>query len=128
LSSHYEKVYVWIQSISDLGYLKELVDLTQPNNISIIPPSLEAYKQHLDATRVDYVGTRLHAGIFAMQHGVRSLVIGIDNRAREIGRDINLYVIERTSIEDIHRFINGDTKGDLNVPISKVEEWKKQFN
>jgi polysaccharide pyruvyl transferase WcaK-like protein len=34
-----------------------------------------------------YVGTRLHGGIFSMQHGVSALIIQVDNRAAEIAKD-----------------------------------------
>ena len=49
---------------------------------------------------IDYVGTRLHAGIRALQHKKRTIIIGIDNRAIEKAKDFNLTVIDRKNIKN----------------------------
>ena len=54
---------------------------------------------------LDYVGTRLHAGVRAMQKGRRSIILSIDNRAREMGKDYNLNVIERNDIYKLEEYI-----------------------
>ena len=50
-------------------------------------------------TEFDYVGTRLHAGILALNYRKRTLIIAVDNRAAEMKTDINLPVIARGDLE-----------------------------
>ncbi|MBW1619345.1 polysaccharide pyruvyl transferase family protein, partial [Empedobacter falsenii] len=130
LKLHYNEVYIWIQSIKDLDYLEEI----NPNNelgLRFISPNLNAYQKFLDAniSNIDYLGTRLHAGIYAMQRGIRTLIIGIDNRALEIGKDINLNVIKRDDIESITPFLKSKDYilPTLTVPLDSINQWKNQF-
>ena len=69
--------------------------LDLPFNVIIIPRDLEAYERRLIQGNVDYVGTRLHAGIFALNHKVRSIIVAVDNRAIEIAKDTNLPIVRR---------------------------------
>ena len=93
LLESYQNIYYWVQSRKDLIYLNELnIDISQ---IKIISPSLRAYTNFLETTVCDYVGTRLHGGVRALQKERRTIIIGVDNRAIEKKKDFNLMVIER---------------------------------
>jgi hypothetical protein len=76
---------------------------------------------------VDYVGTRLHAGIRALQHGRRSLVIGVDNRAAEKHRDFNLACLPRQNIEALARLVSAPLRTRIHIPENRIAEWKAQF-
>lgn len=125
LLKHYENVYVWIQGKYDLEYLQTLIDIQR---IKTVERTLEAFETILNCGNIDYVGTRLHAGIFALNHGVRSIIIAIDNRAREMGADTNLPVIEREEIaEKLGDKIDSDFATALNIPWDNIHKWKQQF-
>lgn len=126
LTSEYDELYFWVQGYGDLDYLKTLTDIS---NIHIIGHSLSAYEHILDDNiEYDYVGTRLHAGIFAIRHGVRTIIITIDNRAEDMKETYNLPVIQRNCIKDeLRAFINSSFETNIQVPIDRIERWKEQF-
>lgn len=125
LLDHYESVYVWIQGKNDLEYLQSLIDIQK---IKPVARDLDAFEAILNNGDVDYVGTRLHAGIFALNHGVRSIIVSIDNRAREMGADTNLPVIEREELADkLGDTIDSDFTTALNIPWDNIHKWKQQF-
>ena len=77
---------------------------------------------------IDYVGTRLHGGIEALNHGRRSLVLAVDNRATEIGKDTNLPVMDRKSaVELIEERINSSWATEIVLPNDNISLWKSQF-
>ena len=54
-------------------------------------PTLEAFDNLLESEiDLDYIGTRLHAGIRAIQKKRRSIIIGVDNRALEMQKTLIL--------------------------------------
>ena len=121
LLESYRYVYVWIQGIEDLPYLKSLdVKMT---NIIIVPPTLDAYDELLVNCEIDYIGTRLHAGVRALQHKVRAQIVAVDNRAIEIGKDVNLNVISRDHVESVMDFIAHDYETKLSLPRDNIQAW-----
>lgn len=125
LLEEYEKVFVWIQGAEDFEYLKQLIPIEK---VDIIPNSIEKYTKVLREEEVDYVGTRLHAGIHALNQGVRSLVIAIDNRAIELGRDVNLPILMREDIEnELATRINAPIITKIVLPMENIVLWKRQF-
>lgn len=77
---------------------------------------------------VDYVGTRLHAGIHAMNYRIRSIIIAIDNRAIEMARDFQLPIIDRVNIEtDLRKMIQSDFMTKVKIPVDNINLWKAQF-
>ena len=75
-----------------------------------------------------YVGTRLHAGIHAMNRKVRSVILAVDNRAIEMGRDFNLPVIRREELEEkLQERIYGSWNTQIKIPVDSIVKWKKQF-
>lgn len=125
LKKNYDEVYVWIQGTGDDAYLQSLA---APDSVQIIPRNLDAYTQALRMGDVDYVGTRLHAGIHAMNLGVRTIILAVDNRAIEMGRDFNLPVIKRSEAEEkLVKMISTQWNLTVNLPLDKIDAWKNQF-
>nr|WP_294930725.1 polysaccharide pyruvyl transferase family protein [uncultured Flavobacterium sp.] len=125
LSENYSKVYLWIQGLNDLQYYDEIkCDL---NNIELIPPTIEAFDEMLNKSNVDYIGTRLHAGVRALQKNVRTLILAVDNRAIEIGKDVNLNVIKREDVNDCISFIVNDYVTDIKLPQDNIDKWLKSL-
>lgn len=125
LGRNYEHVYLWLQGKDDAEYLSTL---TVPGNLTTIPSSLEAYEQMLKSGEVDYVGTRLHAGIHALNHHVRSLIIAVDNRAVEIAKDTNLPVLPRASLQEgLEPWIASAVETDIRINQTNIARFKEQF-
>lgn len=122
--SNYKRVYVWPQQYGDYEYAKKMAG----DGISFISPSLEAYDEFLSREDVDFVGTRLHAGIRALQHKRRSIILAIDNRAAEMGRDFSLPVLPREHVTELDREINRSWRPKITLDHSAIAEWKNQFS
>lgn len=125
--SLYDYVYFWPQGIFDLSYLRELVDEGTYEKIRIINPSLDSYNDFLMNNDCDYVGTRLHGGIKAMQCGRRSIIIAIDNRAEGIKDDFNLNCIRRKEISGLRDYILSDFHTDLRLHRKEIDTFLGQF-
>jgi len=124
LLKNYDKIQYWIQGEGDLEYIKSLY---QGPNLELIKPNLASYDEALSNPEVDYVGTRLHAGIRALQHGRRALIIGIDNRAIEMHKDFNLPVLNQKDIADLESWVNTPSACKINLPDQEISTWKNQF-
>lgn len=124
LIKNYNKVYFFPQGIDDNEYLKKIYEGDQ---INIIYESLKDYNSFLENNIVDYIGTRLHAGIKAIQKFKRTIIIGIDNRAIEKSKDFNLKVIKRVEIHLLQDEIYKDLPCDIKIPIKMIQKWKEQF-
>lgn len=125
LLNNYDNVYFWPQGFYDMEYYNELV--TFENNIQVINPSLKSYDELLDGENIDYIGTRLHGGIRALQKKRRALIVSIDNRARELSKDFNVPILERENISTLSDWIYSEEKVGIKLPINKIKEWKMQF-
>lgn len=125
LSKSYDTVFLWMQSYEDVQYLNELKP--KIDNIKIIPPTLEAFDAVLAQESVDYIGTRLHAGVRALQNNIRTLILAVDNRAIEIGEDTNLNVIRRDQVEEISSFIRGEYITNIKLPHENILAFKKSL-
>ena len=125
LNKNYEEIYFWVQGFDDYEYLKTLKNI---ENINIISPSLEAYDEFLKNNECDYIGTRLHAGIKAMQRYKRTIILVVDNRTRSMKRDYNLNCIEREKIEtELENCINDVIETKVKLNEKNIEIWKGQF-
>lgn len=124
LNRCYDKVYYWVQGDKDLDYLHMFKNIER---IVIIPPSKAAYDALLQEKDLDYVGTRLHGGIYAMRHRKRAVIVAIDERAREIHRANHLNCIEKDDIDELERMICGEISTSVKMPFSEIARWKAQF-
>lgn len=125
--TEYKKVYFWCQGLRDYAYLEEL---GIKDKVNIIPSSLYGYHKLLadKSISLDYVGTRLHGGIYALQHKRRSVIIGVDHRANKKGMDFNLPVIDRyVASEKIESMVMEDFQTRIDLPVDEINKWKSQF-
>lgn len=121
----YEKVYVWLQAIEDYSYTKSL--LNNPR-IHFVAPTLSEYDLLLNNVDVEYVGTRLHGGIRALNSRKRSIILAVDNRATEISRDTNLMVLQRDEDhQKLETIINSEFETSIVLPEKNINKWKSQF-
>ena len=125
LCSQYKDVYVWLQAIEDWEYLS---GLEYAEKVKIIPPNLKAYDKFLIENKADYVGTRLHGGIRALNHKKRTLILAVDNRAVEISKDTNLPVLEREKVDNnLEKWLSESYQTQIILPRDNIDTWRKQF-
>lgn len=124
LLENYAHVSFWIQGDKDAAYLHMFENI---EDIEIIPPSKDAYDKVLSRENIEYIGTRLHGGIYALRHKKRAIIISIDERASSISKDTGLLTIEKTNIDGISSLINSEFETKLNLPFDEIERWKRQF-
>lgn len=124
LKMNYRNLYFWVQGSEDYEYFKSFDNI---ENIKIINPTLEAYEEILNTSNIEYVGTRLHAGIYAMRHKKRSIIISIDNRAEDMSKTYNLNIIKRDKIDELDQKINSNFDTNVKINLNAINKWKKQF-
>lgn len=124
LLANYEKVHFWIQGTEDFLYFKSLKNT---EDIVLVEPNLKAYSEILKKGSIDYVGTRLHAGIYAMQYKIRSIILIVDNRARDMQQSYNINAIERDDIDQLEAKINSNFATEVKIDVEKIDQWKSQF-
>ena len=129
LKKNYQKLYFWAQGSEDNQYFDELLNSNFGifSDIQIISTNLRSYNELLINNDIDFVGTRLHAGIRALQLGRRSIIVGIDNRALEMHKDFNLPVIHRNSLNMLNDMIIKEWKVDIHLRLNDIQQWKSQF-
>ncbi|MGG2937778.1 polysaccharide pyruvyl transferase family protein [Bacillus pacificus] len=123
LNKNYKDVYFWIQDADDLLYFSSL---KRTKKIKVVSPTIEAYQQLLELD-IDYIGTRLHGGIFAMLYKKRSIIIAIDERAQGMGETYNLNLIHRSNFDELEKMIHSSFKTDVKVNFEVVNKWLGQF-
>lgn len=129
LLEHYSgQIYYFPQGSKDKEYIDSLPSFrNNKSRIQILHRSIDAFLDVINA-EINYVGTRLHGGIKCLQNSMDALIVSVDNRATEIGRDINLPVVERGDRGAIINWIIG--KSDYQptkLPIQSIDKWKDQF-
>lgn len=125
LLESYDKVYFWLQGRDDHAYIQEL---GYADRVELVDSTLEAYDAILAMEDLDYVGTRLHAGIRALSKGRRSLIISIDNRAECISADTGLPVILREDVTiALKNRIDEVIVTRITMPMDAIITFKGQF-
>ena len=125
LLESYDQVYFWLQGRDDLAYIRKL---GYEDKLELVDSTLETYDAVLALDDLDYVGTRLHAGIRALSKGRRSLIISIDNRAECISADTGLSVIRREDIAIALRDrLYGSIETKITLPWENIRSWKNSL-
>ncbi len=124
LKKEYEELYFWVQGAFDLEYFRSF---NNTEGIHIISPEVDNYSEVLNLPDLDYVGTRLHAGMFAMQHKKRAIILAFDNRVRDMQAAYDLHVIERDEIERLPQMINSTFATDVKLKKDNIDKWLSQF-
>ena len=126
LQKKYENILFWTQQPKDYWHMKTICG--DDKSVIYIEPSLQALNQVLECnTSLDYIGTRLHAGIRALQYKRRTLILAVDNRAMEISKDTNLPVLPRDDFDGITRYIESSNSTKVNLPWENIRMWKDSF-
>ncbi|KAF1298820.1 capsular biosynthesis protein [Enterococcus sp. JM4C] len=124
LKRNYNNVYFWPQCVADYDYL---VELGQEKGVTVVTPNLDSYESILQ-NDMDYVGSRLHGGIFAIQNYKRAIILAIDNRAREIKKTNHIPCIERDELDvKLEDMIKSDFATEIYLDKDKINTWKNQF-
>ena len=94
----------------------------------ILKRDLNELRRVFQEKKPDYVGNRLHAGIMALQHGCRSLIIAIDNRALEIAKDTRLPIVDRKNLDTkLEQMVCEKHQTEIELPWENISIWKQQF-
>ena len=124
LLCNYKEVYFWPQGINDYKHFAKMNNI---KNVHVLQASKEAYDKYLTENDTDYVGTRLHGGVYAMRHKRRAVIIAIDERARAINEKNHLNCIEKDNIQELENLLNSDIKTEIIMPFDEIKHWKAQF-
>ncbi len=124
LKRNYHEIVFWPQGIEDLDQFSSLSGV---ESIRVLPSSKQSYDDYLTNHDTDYVGTRLHGGIYAMRHARRAIIIAIDERAKSIHESNNLNCITIDHMDDLDAYINQSIKTDIQMDYDSILKWKKQF-
>lgn len=121
LSRHFEEVMYWPQGPGDERYLRGLLG----PEVALVESSLEAFEAAITVPSTAYVGLRLHGGIHALSMGAPTLILSIDNRAREISKSSGLRVLSRYAIREIAAMLQVGGCQQLAVPREAISAWKR---
>jgi hypothetical protein len=122
-------IYFFPQGSEDISYLKSLQFYKDnTSKFKLLPRDYNEFKSFIESMDVNYIGTRLHAGIKCLSRKIPSLIIGIDNRALEMRKDLNLPVIKRSELRYIDVWLEGNHETIIKLPQQNIADWKKQFS
>ncbi len=124
LNEKYDEVFFWVQGTGDYDYLNSFENV---KDIRIVSPSVDDYEEVLNSNDIDYVGTRLHAGIFAMQHKKRTIILSIDNRVKDMSNTYDLNTIDREEIENLGNLIDSNFTTNVKLKEENIQKWLSQF-
>ena len=123
LGKKYRRLYLWPEGRADVEYVAELGVAA-----TMLEHRFDAFDEFVRThPSFDYVGTRLHGGIYCLLHRRRALVLGIDNRAREIAKDTGLPTADRSDVAAIERWIDAAQPTTISMPTRAIAEWRSQF-
>ena len=123
VKENYSKVYFWVQRWTDDEYL---LSLTNCADIEFIY-DLDDYETLLKTTEVDYIGTRLHGGIFALQNKRRAIIIAVDHRAQGMAKENNLIVVNRDDVDVIQDMIYSSFGTKVALNKEGIQAFMSQF-
>ena len=128
IASKYEKVFIWPQGRGDQAYISSILSGMSATTF-MLEHSYDKFLSFLDSgIAFDYIGTRLHGGVKCLLAKKRSLILEIDNRAKEIAKDTNIPTCQREDISRIEHWIDSYSNVDIKLPIDAINQWKSQFH
>lgn len=120
----YKDVYFWPQYFEDYDYFLQFKNI---ESIHILQATKEDYDLFLTTVNCDYVGTRLHGGIYAMRHKRRAIIIAFDERARAINEANHLNCIDKNNIDTLEARIKAEFSTEIKMDFDAIARWKSQF-
>jgi polysaccharide pyruvyl transferase WcaK-like protein len=125
LKKSYKKIYFWPQGSYDVEYLNKL---GVSRLVTILPAKVEAYDLILkNEVSIDFIGTRLHAGIRALQNKRRTIILALDNRSIEKAKDFNLMTCPRNDFSKLKQLIYSNFSTCIKLPSHNISKFKNQF-
>ncbi|GKG98899.1 polysaccharide pyruvyl transferase family protein [Hungatella hathewayi] len=125
LINNYSEVYFWPQGLRDMEYFSSMQNI---ECVHVVSPDIFSYDRLLNSVdSIDYIRTRLHAGIFAMQHKKRTFILTVDNRASDISKTYNINVFERSNMYGLREAIESDFQTKVEINLDNIIAWKQQF-
>lgn len=126
LQGRYTRFSFWAQQIEDIAYLDSFANRPAAQRIA---PNLAAYDRALaDPAPLDVIGSRLHGGIQGLHAGRRSVILAVDNRAREIGALTQIPVVDRAEAPDrLDALLDAPIQIDLTASHDLVPRFFSQF-
>ena len=124
LKQNYSKVWFWPQGHQDYDYIHKFQNI---DDIEILEASKRAYDDFLATHDADYVGTRLHGGVYAMRHKRRAIIIAIDERARGINEGNHLNCVDKENLDALESMIQSEFKTEIKMDFDAIARWKNQF-
>lgn len=124
LKKLYKRVYFWPQGNGDYAYF---MSLYEHDGIECIKPSLNSYTTFLANASIDFIGTRLHGGIRALQKKKRTLIISVDNRATELHKDFGIPILQRENIDFLGDIVTSDFETSIKLPEENISFFLEQF-
>lgn len=125
------RLHFFPQGANDTEYLESLPAFARcRDRIQFLAREVTALGQFFDARADDvlYVGTRLHGGVFAMQHGVKALILSVDHRATEIAKDTALPILDSDFVQGIERWLDGSLVFDpIRLPMENIQRWRDHW-
>ena len=127
LAERYKEIIFWPQGSDDPYYGSYLL-FDVRNKVRILDRTMVAFETFLaQEGPVDCVGTRLHGGIKCLKAGQRSLIIEVDNRAREIAKDTGLPTVARDDLKTIAQWTRASQPCTVHIRKEPIDRWKQQF-
>lgn len=124
INENYKKKYIWIQTTEDEKYFDSLKNVGNFYKIYSLP----SYSKILSSGNIDYVGSRLHGGVYALQHRVRSFIICVDHRAKGFHENNNIPALEREdTFAKLENMINDELIVDIRLNEKNINLFKSQF-
>lgn len=145
----YKKVFVWAQGSGDAEYCVNLISskpfpvmvihegsvsqMPSPTDypdlpLTILSHSYDVFNSFLRSNiDFDYIGTRLHGGIKCLLSGRRSLILEIDNRAKEIAKETGLPTTSRENSDFIQQWVNGEFETKIEIDPEPIKLWRSRL-
>lgn len=124
LLRNYKEVYFWPQGVRDYAHFHRLKNI---ESVHLLQASKQAYDDYLTNNETDYVGTRLHGGVYAMRHGRRTVIIAIDERARAINEKNHINCIDYNNLQALESKIKSEFETKIVMDFDAIKRWKSQF-
>ena len=123
VADRYEQVAFFPQMPRDLTLVPHL-----PRSWEVIGPNLWNLERALCQGEVDYLGTRLHAGIRAMQLGVRAFIVQTDHRAGSVCSVVQLRTFTKDELDEVGDLVDTDFENRAIPPRETINRYLAQFD
>ena len=119
-----KEIIFWIQGRNDLEYAKNL-----SLDVNFLDLDSVQFINYLEKNKSDllYIGTRLHCGIACLEFNIPSIIISVDNRAIEMGKDLKLPVIKREEVNESLNLYDLWSNNNLSIKEKEIQEWKRNI-